>query len=160
MSVRAITAFLALGLALSAVSASPVAHDHAHALRAALPGTWHHDRGHPAHALFRRQATTDGAPYPAVGSPSEPPCLQNHAAAHAAAALRSVERGVSLEHARRDEAPAGVGRRPRRGRRGWQDPQYTGADDGRRGVACVPVGGHAGLPERLRGDGQGVPQPH
>lgn len=37
-----------------------------------LPGTWYHEESHPAHALFRRQSdiSTDGADYPAVGTPS------------------------------------------------------------------------------------------
>ena len=47
---------------------------YSHEIRSPLPETWFHKRGHPIHALFRRQAgtglPTDGINYPQVGSPS------------------------------------------------------------------------------------------
>jgi hypothetical protein len=47
---------------------------HSHKIQSPLPETWFHQRDHPVHSLFRRQAglglPTDGMTYPQVGSPS------------------------------------------------------------------------------------------
>ncbi|KAH9936960.1 carbohydrate esterase family 4 protein [Amylocystis lapponica] len=45
------------------------AHDHP-AIAARLPDTWYHREDHPAHALFRRNQSTDGSDYAPVGSPT------------------------------------------------------------------------------------------
>ncbi len=65
----AVRSLLLLALAALSASASPHdLHDHDHAAPRALPGRWYHHEDHPAYALFRR-GDTDGATYPAVGSP-------------------------------------------------------------------------------------------
>ncbi|KII95210.1 carbohydrate esterase family 4 protein [Plicaturopsis crispa FD-325 SS-3] len=48
------------------------AHDHSHTERqlGGLPDTWYQPRDHPAHALFKRDASGDGTNYPSVGSPT------------------------------------------------------------------------------------------
>lgn len=43
--------------------------DHDHVSREALPNSWYHADDHPAHALFRRQATPSSS-FPQVGSPT------------------------------------------------------------------------------------------
>lgn len=47
---------------------------HSHKIQSPLPETWFHQRDHPVHSLFRRQAglglPTDGMTYPQVGSPT------------------------------------------------------------------------------------------
>ncbi|EIN10617.1 glycoside hydrolase/deacetylase, partial [Punctularia strigosozonata HHB-11173 SS5] len=50
----------------SALGAPHESHDHSMEKR--LPSTWDHPVDHPAYALFRRGAATDGATYPQVGS--------------------------------------------------------------------------------------------
>ncbi|KAI0774298.1 hypothetical protein C8Q74DRAFT_1218124 [Fomes fomentarius] len=68
-------------LLLAATFSSQVAahphetHDHTHAVRANLPGTWYHSEAHPVHALFKRNRDPlakrgdDGIQYAAVGTP-------------------------------------------------------------------------------------------
>ncbi|KAJ7923398.1 chitin deacetylase [Mycena leptocephala] len=55
-------------------------HDHSHDVAKRLPSTWYHHPDHPVHALFRRDAATDGITYAPVGSaewangyPPDPP---------------------------------------------------------------------------------------
>ena len=43
--------------------------DHDHVSQGALPNSWYHDDDHPAHALFRRQATPSSS-FPTVGDPT------------------------------------------------------------------------------------------
>ncbi|KAJ6539347.1 hypothetical protein B0H19DRAFT_1269671 [Mycena capillaripes] len=45
-------------------------HDHSHTISKRLPSTWYHRSDHPVHALFKRDAATDGATYDQVGSPT------------------------------------------------------------------------------------------
>jgi chitin deacetylase len=44
-------------------------HDHDHVSQDTLPSTWFHEDDHPAHALFRRQATPSSS-FPQVGDPT------------------------------------------------------------------------------------------
>ena len=71
-----------------------------HEIRSPLPETWFHQRDHPIHSLFRRQAgpglPTDGITYPQVGSPSpSSPYLSNCCAD---LTVFSLGGGVSREH--------------------------------------------------------------
>ncbi len=74
-------------LLLAATFSSQVAahphetHDHTHAVRANLPGTWYHSEAHPVHALFKRNRDPlakrgdDGIQYAAVGTPGSFFCI-------------------------------------------------------------------------------------
>lgn len=64
------TLVLVLSLVSSVNAAAIPSNDndvHDHAPRSALPAQWYHDEDHPAHALFRRQATPASS-FPQVGS--------------------------------------------------------------------------------------------
>jgi chitin deacetylase len=64
------TVVLVISLFSSVHGAAIPSHDndvHEHDTRSALPALWYHDESHPAHALFRRQATTASS-FPQVGS--------------------------------------------------------------------------------------------